>query len=287
MEQINYQELKNNCFIAQKDINYFSIRFRIAGGFVELVNFKKVYEIAEKYGKGYIHLTSRQSIEIPFIKLKDIEAVKSELNGSSLKLGACGAKVRTITGCQGSEVCNSGLIDSTALALEFDEKYYGRELPHKFKIGITGCINNCLKAEENDLGVKGGFEPKWDKLKCSFCKICEFKCPGKAIKVEKEAANLVFNKDKCRYCGLCNKNCSSNAWEGIFGYQIFFGGLFGRQIKIGRQLLSQKVFNREELHEIIEKTLKFYKKYGQKKERFRNTLDRVGWDFFEDYLMRD
>jgi dissimilatory sulfite reductase (desulfoviridin) alpha/beta subunit len=34
-----------------------------------------------------------------------------------------------------------------------DRRYFGKELSHKFKIGITGCKNSCLKAEENDLGI--------------------------------------------------------------------------------------------------------------------------------------
>ena len=38
-----------------------------------------ILEVAEKFGDGHVHLTSRQSIEIPFIKLDDIEEVKEEL----------------------------------------------------------------------------------------------------------------------------------------------------------------------------------------------------------------
>jgi len=38
-------------------------------------------------------------------------------------------RVRTITACQGAVICPSGLINTTELAREFDERYYARELP--------------------------------------------------------------------------------------------------------------------------------------------------------------
>ena len=106
-------------------------------------------------GGGHVHLTSRQSIEIPFVKLDDIDAVKSSLAEENVEPGVCGPRVRTITACQGNAICPSGCIDTYALAKELDDRYFPRELPHKFKFGITGCQNNFLKAEENDLGIKG------------------------------------------------------------------------------------------------------------------------------------
>ena len=51
----------------------------------------------------------------------------------------CGPRVRTITACQGSVVCPSGNIDSYDIAKKLDERYFARELPHKFKFGVTGC----------------------------------------------------------------------------------------------------------------------------------------------------
>ncbi len=65
------------------------------------------------------------------------------------------SRVRTVTACQGNTICPSGNIDSYDIAVKLDERYFGRELPHKFKFGVTGCQNNCLKAEENDVGIKG------------------------------------------------------------------------------------------------------------------------------------
>ena len=152
----DYAALKKGGFMRQKQKNNFSLRLRSTGGHVTVKQLAKIAEVAEKYGEGYVHLTSRQGVEIPFIKLENIDQVKEELALGDVTPGVCGPRVRTVTACQGEEICPSGCIDTYGLAKELDARYFGRELPHKFKFGITGCQNNCLKAEENDLGVKGG-----------------------------------------------------------------------------------------------------------------------------------
>ncbi len=283
MAQVDYKELKKGGFMRQVQKDNFSLRLRIVGGQIKAEQLHKVYEIAQKYGKGYIHMTSRQSIEIPFIKLEDIDAVKKELSEAGLQPGACGPRVRTITACQGSAICTSGLIDTTALANEFDQRYYARELPHKFKLGITGCRNNCLKAEENDLGVKGGMKPEWTEGKCNFCGLCEAVCREKSITVDKKSKKLTFDESTCNYCGRCVKACPVSAWEGKNGFVVYFGGLFGNRIAVGKQLFPI-IFSTEELHRVVETTLEFFKKHAKQSERFGDTLDRVGWELLQKEL---
>ena len=116
MEQVDYKELKKGGFMRQVQPDHFSMRLRVVGGQIKSEQLRAVSEISQKYGQGYVHMTSRQGIEIPYIKLQDIETAKQELAQAGLQTGACGARVRTITACQGSAVCPSGLIDTTALA---------------------------------------------------------------------------------------------------------------------------------------------------------------------------
>lgn len=285
MAQVDYKELKKGGFMKQVQQDRFSLRLRVVGGQLTAAKLKKVYEVAEQYGQGYIHMTSRQSIEIPFIALSDIEAVKQSLAAAGLQPGACGPRVRTITACQGAAICSHGLIDTTALAQEFDARYYARELPHKFKLGITGCRNNCLKAEENDLGVKGGMQVSWQQDNCTYCGLCEAVCPVQAIRVDQEQQTLAFAGPECIYCGKCAKACPADAWQGESGFLIYFGGLFGNHIAIGEQLLP-RLFTAAELHNIVETTLAFFKQYGKPGERFGKTLARVGRAALQQELER-
>lgn len=151
---VDYATLKKGGFMRQKQKNNFSLRLRVVGGNLTAKQLAKIAEVSENYGDGYVHLTSRQSVEIPFVKLDDVEAVKDALAEGDVEPGVCGPRVRTITACQGEAICPSGCIDTYALAKELDDRYFAKELPHKFKFGITGCQNNCLKAEENDVGIK-------------------------------------------------------------------------------------------------------------------------------------
>lgn len=283
MAKVDYQALKRGGFMRQVQKDCFSMRLRTVGGKIPAAQLRKVYEIAEKYGEGYVHLTARQGIEIPFIKLADVEQVKQELAEAGMETGACGPRVRTVTACQGQAICPSGLIDTTGLARELDQRYFGLELPHKFKFAVTGCRNNCLKAEENDLGIKGGMQPFYQADKCTFCGLCAAVCPTKAIQIDRDNKNLEFAKDKCIQCGKCVKSCPVDAWQGESGYLLVFGGTLGNSVAMGKTVIPF-VANKGELFKIIDRTLSFFQEYGQNGERFRKTLERTGWDEFEKAL---
>ena len=277
---IDYKELKKGGFMRQKQKDCFSMRLKSVGGHFTAAQLGTVQQVAEKFGQGYVHLTSRQGIEIPFIQAKDITEVKNALAAGGVEVGVCGPRVRTITACQGNAVCPSGLIDTVRIAKEFDRRYGGRMLPHKFKFGFTGCHNNCLKAEENDMGIKGGVEPKWQKEPCIYCGVCEAVCPEKAITVDKAAKTVIFAKEKCVYCGKCIKSCPADAWQGEGGFVISFGGLYGNRIAVGNNFLPI-LFDEEKLYQVVEAALGFFEKNAKPGERFRNMLDRVGWEKFQ------
>lgn len=73
----------------QKQKGCFSLRIAVVGGNLTAENIKTVAEVAEKYGHGYVHMTSRQGIEIPFIKVEDINVVKEELAKGGVGTGVC------------------------------------------------------------------------------------------------------------------------------------------------------------------------------------------------------
>ena len=276
---VNYKELKKGGFMRQKQPNYFSMRLKCVGGHFTAEQLGTIQKVAEKFGKGYVHLTSRQGIEIPFIHLDNVEEVKKTLSDGGVSVGVCGPRVRTITACQGNEICPSGLIDTQKLANEFEKKFGGLELPHKFKFGFTGCHNNCLKAEENDMGIKGGVKPTWAAENCIFCKVCEAVCPQKIISVDKNKKTVTVDEKNCVYCGKCIKSCPSDAWSGESGFVISFGGLYGNKIAVGKNFLPI-IFDESKLYEIVEVALKFFEENAKAGERFRNMLDRVGWEKF-------
>ena len=278
---VDYAVLKKGGFMRQKQKNIFSLRLAVVGGNLTSKNLQKIAEVAEKFGDGHVHLTSRQSIEIPFIKLNDIEEVKEELAKGDCKPGVCGPRVRTVTACQGNQVCPSGNIDSNHIAQELDKRYFARELPHKFKFGVTGCQNNCLKAEENDVGIKGAMTVSWKEDACIQCGVCEKACRTGAITIQDGKVSV--EESKCNYCGRCAKACPTDAWDTQTGYLVSFGGLFGNRIHKGEELLPV-ITSEETLFRVTDAAIQFFDDHANPSERFRYTIERVGIDKFKETL---
>ena len=64
-QKVDYAALKKGGYMRQKQKGYGSLRLAVVGGNLTAENIKTVAEVAEKYGRGYVHMTSRQGIEIP------------------------------------------------------------------------------------------------------------------------------------------------------------------------------------------------------------------------------
>ena len=272
-EKIDYSALKAGGFMKQKQKGYGSLRLAVIGGNLTAENIKKVAEVAEKYGQGYVHMTSRQGIEIPFIRVEDLAEVKEELAKGGVGTGVCGPRVRTITACQGSEICPSGCIDTYTLAKELDERYFGRELPHKFNFGVTGCQNNCLKTEENDVGIKGGMTVEYKEDACISCGVCVKACREQALSMKD--GKVEMDESKCNHCARCVKSCPVDAWEGTPGYIVSFGGTFGNHIYKGEELVPI-IRDKETLFRVTDAAIDYCEEHAKKSERFRATLQRLG-----------
>lgn len=265
-------------FMPQIQKDRFSMRLHTVGGTVTTEQIRAAADIADRYGKGVLHLTSRQGIEIPFIRYEDTEEIMTELTKSGLELGSSGAKVRCVTGCQGGECCPFGCYNVPALAGEFDRRYFKRPLPHKFKFGLTGCVNNCLKAEENDFGVKGVTSVRWIDDKCIRCEACTHVCPTDAVRLEDD--RIIIDYGKCISCGACARICPVDAIEGEKGYLVSFGGSFGKNIQTGGHILPV-IRDEKALFAVADATLRFFEENGKPKERLYKVIDRVGKEVFE------
>jgi len=125
--------------------------------------------------------------------------------------------------------------------------------------------------------------PVWNSDPCTYCGLCQIKCPVQAIAVNKGEESFVYDEAACVACGRCVKVCPTQALRGESGYLVYFGGLFGNKITVGSQLLPM-IHAKEQLHQVVEASLQFFKEYGKKGERFFYTLERVGWDSFRQHL---
>ena len=146
--------------IIQRDKQTYAVAPHIPCGVVNPETLRKLADVAEKYGAAALKITSAARIAIVGLKEEDIDNVWSELG---MKAGAAvGLCVRSIKACPGTTFCKRGIQDSLSLGLKLDEKYHGLELPGKFKLGVSGCPNQCAETCIKDIGLVG--MPKGWKL---------------------------------------------------------------------------------------------------------------------------
>jgi dissimilatory sulfite reductase (desulfoviridin) alpha/beta subunit len=149
------QSLKAQAMIVEKGGGQFTVRLSVTGGHVEAEHLRAVAAIADRFGNGCVHLTTRQGIEIPHVAFENLAPLRLALEKAGLRLAAAGKCVRGIVACPGS-CCVHGLTDTQGLARKLQTWLGGRGgLPHKFKIAVAGCPNGCTKPVENDLGIQG------------------------------------------------------------------------------------------------------------------------------------
>ena len=154
VSEMNDLEFKLQGFIRQKDKEHFVVRVKTQVGQVNSEQMAMLSDIARKYGRGYMTFTTRLNIDIPWVVEENLNAVKQAAEEVGLVVGGTGPTVRSIVACKGT-ICRNGLVDTQGLGKVLDERFFGKKLPAKFKIGITGCPNDCAKAELNDLGFVG------------------------------------------------------------------------------------------------------------------------------------
>ena len=275
-------------FLRNKGTDNFSGRIITVNGKITAAQNKCISEAAELFGNGIVTFTSRLTVEVQGIPYDKIDDFRAYIAKEGLVTGGTGSRVRPIVSCKGT-TCQYGLIDTFGISEEIHEKfyndYYDVKLPHKFKIGVGGCPNNCVKPDLNDLGVVGQLIPNFDEDFCNGCRKCPVEdiCPMDAAKVVDGV--LQIDRDVCNNCGRCVGKCHFDSIEdGKVGYKIYLGGRWGK--RVGRGIPLSKIFStKEEVMDVIEKAILLYREQGKTGERFGETIERLGFDNVEAQLL--
>lgn len=279
--------LKGRGYIMTRDGEHFVARLITVDGVLTSAQFEAAAQAAEKYGNGQLAMTSRLTIEVQGLTYENIEPFDQCIKAAGLYTGGTGSRVRPIVPCKGT-VCIHGLIDTQALARDLHETFYKGwydiKLPHKFKIGIGGCPNNCIKPSLNDFGIMGQKVPAYDPDDCNGCAKCSVvdTCPIHAAHFDDDGI-MQIDRDACNNCGKCVDACHFDCvTEEKVGYRIFVGGLWGKRQRPGTMV--DEIYTREQVFEMVERALLLYREQGKTGERFGAFIDRIGADNFIQQL---
>lgn len=284
------KRVKGLGFLSNRGTDNFSGRVITKNGRITAEQMQAIAAAAKEFGDGHVVFTTRLTAEVTGIPYEKIDAFIAAIEAAGMKTGGTGAKVRPIVSCKGT-TCQYGLIDTYALSEEIHERFfegYGDvRLPHKCKIAVGGCPNNCVKPDLNDIGIVGQHVMELDEEKCKKCKKCGVvkDCPVKAA--SSVDGELHIDKSVCTNCGRCEGFCYFDAMHPkISGYRVYVGGRWGKKTAHGRAL--SKVFtSKEEVLNIVEKVILFFREQGIQGERLAQTIDRIGFDKVEAELLSD
>lgn len=291
-KKLSAEEIKRvkglGCLQDKRYDDVFNVRVITRNGKLTSEEQIKVAEAAERFGSGEVTMTTRLTLEIQGVPYDNLDDIFAFLEEAGLETGGTGSKVRPVVSCKGT-TCQYGLIDTFALSEKLHELYYigyhGVSLPHKFKIAVGGCPNNCVKPDLNDLGIIGQRVPEIDLSKCRGCKNCQVEnsCPIKVAKMVD--GKIQIAPEACNHCGRCVDKCPFGAVnESTTGYKIYIGGRWGKKAAEGRAL--DKIFtSEEEVIDVVERAILFFRDEGISGERFADTIARLGFDYVQDKLL--
>lgn len=276
------------CLQDKRYPDIFNVRVITRNGRITAAEQRVIAEASERFGSGYVTMTTRLTQEIQGVPYDKLPELFEFLKQNNLETGGTGPKVRPVVSCKGT-TCQYGLIDTFELSEKIHERFYvgyhDVKLPHKFKIAVGGCPNNCVKPDLNDLGIVGQRTTAIDLEKCRGCKKCKIEagCPVKAAKVQD--GKIAVNVEECNRCGRCTGKCPFGAFEeSVSGYKVYIGGRWGKRTAFGKPL--EKIFtSEEEVLNIVEKAILLFRNEGISGERFADTIGRLGFDYVQDKLL--
>jgi NAD(P)H-nitrite reductase large subunit len=166
-EHNNWQELteddKNRfkwhgLFFRKQTPGNFMLRVRSTAGQTNSQQLRVLADLSDEYGKGFCDLTTRQQFQLRWFTLADVPDIWRRLEAVGLTSKQTGMdNVRGVCGCPAAGLSPHELFNADPVAQQFTDLILdNREftnLPRKFNVTITGCMENCCHAETQDIGL--------------------------------------------------------------------------------------------------------------------------------------
>lgn len=147
------KDLPEKGAVVQRDRQTYAITPHLPAGLVTSAQLRRIADAADRYGVHKIKLTSSQRIALIGLADTDIDAALADIGTPpGQPVGLC---IRSVKVCPGTDCCKRGLQDSIDLGLELDKRFFGRRLPWKMKLAVSGCPNDCAEACLRDIALIG------------------------------------------------------------------------------------------------------------------------------------
>ncbi|MFH1684253.1 MAG: 4Fe-4S binding protein [Candidatus Margulisiibacteriota bacterium] len=261
------------------------LRIRATNGEVRSNQLRKIADVAESYGFGFVHFTVRGGPEIPGVNRDAFKIASEELKGAGLSVLDNG--IDNLQSCFGG-YCANGNLDTQPFLRQVEkivEKIGLNDLD--IKISASGCPNSCGISHLSDIGYIGVVEPEVIKDKCTGCDICTKACRVNTIKIENKLA--VIDLDKCKNCDMCIKACPFDALrEKRQGVGILVGGrgaYFMDDQKTGSPRIGQMLIDFIDEKQALQITEKILLLVQAKGRNVAELIDELGLEKFKEAVL--
>ncbi|MHC4885666.1 MAG: sulfite reductase subunit C [Planctomycetota bacterium] len=299
--EVNRKAVGKNAYRITKVRGKTALRVRVPGGHLDVKHFGVLQTIANDYGDGSVHLTTRQGFELPGIDydkipvinklirpvLEDLEiAIGVDIEGNDEGYPAAGT--RNVAACIGNRVCPFANYDTTALAQRIEKTIYPNN--YHVKIALTGCPNDCIKSRMHDFGIVGMAEPQYEYDRCMGCKACVKNCTKRVTgALAMKNGKVVRDARRCIGCGECVLKCPTAAWtrnpEKFFSLLIM-GRTGKKNPRIAQEFITWA--SADVVVAVIKKTYDYIEKHIDRslpKEHVGYIVDRTGFPVFREMVL--
>ena len=150
----------------------FMMRIRMPNGFATSDQLRMIAELSRRLGNCVVDITTRQQIQLRGFALGSVLEIWERIRGVNLHTLQTGQdNVRNMNGCALAGLTPDELLDASSVVFELDRMLVGSDgnpeftnLPRKFNVIITGCLDNCTHTESQDIalvparrGTRSGF----------------------------------------------------------------------------------------------------------------------------------
>ncbi len=158
-DQFRPYRLKHGIY-GQRQPGVQMVRCKVPGGLMTARQAEQLAAVADEFGGGKGHLTTRQNVQYHFVPLAQVSSLMHRLADVGLtNREACYNTVRNVTTCPWAGISRDEVFDvrpyAQKLAFAFLRKDLTSNLPRKFKFAFDGCAgHDCIAGAINDVGLR-------------------------------------------------------------------------------------------------------------------------------------
>jgi len=270
--------------IRERNSQLYTIRVRIPGGVLTPDMVLGIGRITRRLGIGSLHITTRQTVEIPHIEQNKIPSLLRSLEKIGIGIGAEHDEVVNITACPGNKRCKLANIGTDTILDNLDRAHFGKGMPIRVRIAVSACPNGCTSERLSEIGITGLRMPIRNQGKCTGCGTCANTCKENAIVTVN--GRLTLDTEKCMECGMCIDSCPFQIIRGLGPYyMITVGGRRGRHPQLGRELIRGS--SAEKAVEIVNRVVDWIRRNAYSGKNLTDQMDTMDFSQLQTKIIKE